>query len=99
MGDLQQELATSVERTAEIVSDLQYALAEHGLGTEAWKALLTELLEQEARTVEVLRQLDVQSDDRLEKTPGINDLWGIADSVLLLYRERPELFANRGSVA
>ena len=92
MVDLQQELGTSLERTSEIVADLQYVLAEHGPRSEAWKALVKELGEQEGRTAELGRQLDVQSEERLEKIPGIAELWGIADAVVSLYREHPEIF-------
>ena len=84
-ADLEQELSVSLERTSEIVADLQHVLGEYGPGTEAWKALVKELREQEARTAEVGRQLDARSDDRLEKLPGIDRLWATADRIVDTY--------------
>ena len=87
---LEELLEESLGRTVEIVGDLQYALAKHGLGTEPWKALVRELRTQEQRTADLGRQLSVVGDRRLEHRFG--QFVRLGDLVLELRQRRPELF-------
>ena len=53
---LGRDLAACFERDAEILEDLEFALFEHGPGSEPWKMLVKELIEHEKRTAEIERQ-------------------------------------------
>ena len=82
MADLQQELTLSLDREAEILQDLHHVLGEYGPGTEAWKALLKELREQERRTASLGRQLDAQLEQRLETDPSMARLTARGDALI-----------------
>ena len=81
-ADLEQELSTSLGRTGEILSDLQHVLAEHGPGSEQWRALWKELKEQEERTADLGHQLDARLDQRLECDPQMARLTARGDQVI-----------------
>jgi hypothetical protein len=64
LSDLELKIAVSLDREAEILEDLQWALAKHGPESEPWKALLKELQKQEARSTELGRQVGLLLDRR-----------------------------------
>ncbi len=55
--NLRQELEENLDREAEILEDLAWALVEHGCSSEPWAALLAELSGQEKRTAELQVQV------------------------------------------
>ena len=65
MSELALALATCLERDAEILKDLDWALLEHGPGSEPWNALIKELVEHEKRQAEIERQAHLLVERRL----------------------------------
>ncbi len=79
---LDEQLAISLDCSAEILEDLRWAALQHGPSSEAWKALLKELREEERRTSELGRQIDARHDQRLEADPSMARLTVMGDTLI-----------------
>ena len=69
MSAVEDAYTLSIQREEEILEDLRLTQHEHEPGSEAWSALLKELHEQQARSAELGRQLNVLYERRVESDP------------------------------
>ena len=80
--NLDAELSLSLDRTAEILRDMEAVVLQYGPDSEPWKFLLKDLQEQERRTSDLGRQLDACHDQRLEADPSMTRLTTRGDALI-----------------